>query len=67
MIHSRTEFFIAWGQFRGDEIRPAMQRLMVQSDEHPVSKYRVIGPFSNMPAFPEGVPLRDGVRDGASA
>jgi predicted metalloendopeptidase len=28
-----------------------MQRLMVQSDEHPVSKYRVIGPFSNMPAF----------------
>jgi endothelin-converting enzyme/putative endopeptidase len=45
------QFFIAWGQFRGDEIRPAMQRLMVQSDEHPVSKYRVIGPFSNMPAF----------------
>ncbi|HWM86652.1 MAG TPA: M13 family metallopeptidase [Kofleriaceae bacterium] len=45
------QFFIAWGQFRGDEIRPETQRLMVQSDPHPIGKYRVIGPFSNMPEF----------------
>jgi len=45
------QFFIAWGQWRGDELRPATQRLMVQSDEHPTGKYRVIGPFSNMPEF----------------
>jgi putative endopeptidase len=25
--------------------------LMVQSDPHPVAKYRVIGPLSNTPAF----------------
>lgn len=24
---------------------------MVQSDPHPVAKYRVIGPLSNMPEF----------------
>ena len=29
------QFFIAWGQFRGDEIRPEAQRLMVQADPHP--------------------------------
>jgi putative endopeptidase len=45
------QFFVAWGQFRGDEIRPETQRVMVQSDPHPTGKYRVIGPLSNMPEF----------------
>jgi putative endopeptidase len=45
------QFFIAWGQFRGDEIRPETQRTMVQGDPHPIAKFRVIGPLSNMPAF----------------
>jgi endothelin-converting enzyme/putative endopeptidase len=45
------QFFVAWGQFRGDEIRPEAQRLMVQSDPHPIAKYRVIGPLSNLPEF----------------
>jgi endothelin-converting enzyme/putative endopeptidase len=45
------QFFIAWGQFRGDAMRPEFQRLMVQSDPHPVSKFRVIGPVSNSPDF----------------
>ncbi|HWR17189.1 MAG TPA: M13 family metallopeptidase [Terriglobales bacterium] len=45
------QFFIAWGQFRGDAIRPETQRLMVQSDPHPTGKYRVIGPLSNMLEF----------------
>jgi endothelin-converting enzyme/putative endopeptidase len=45
------QFFIAWGQFRGDAIRPETQRLMVQTDPHPTGKYRVIGPLSNMREF----------------
>jgi endothelin-converting enzyme/putative endopeptidase len=45
------QFFIAWGQFRGDEIRPETQRLMVQGDPHPIAKYRVIGPLSNFAPF----------------
>ena len=45
------QFFLAWGQWRGDETRPETQRLMIQGDEHPVAKYRVIGPLSNLPAF----------------
>ncbi|MCE9573131.1 MAG: M13 family metallopeptidase [Deltaproteobacteria bacterium] len=45
------EFFIAWGQFRGDEIRPETQRSMVQGDPHPIAKFRVIGPLSNLPTF----------------
>ena len=45
------EFFVAWGQFRGDETRPESQRLMVQGDPHPIAKFRVLGPLSNLPAF----------------
>jgi endothelin-converting enzyme/putative endopeptidase len=45
------QFFIAWGQWRGDETRPETQRKMVQGDPHPISKYRVNGPLSNLPAF----------------
>jgi putative endopeptidase len=47
------QFFIAWGQWRGDAIRPETQRKMVQGDPHPIAKYRVIGPLSNTPAFAE--------------
>jgi endothelin-converting enzyme/putative endopeptidase len=47
------QFFIAWGQFRGDETRPETQKLMVQGDPHPVAKYRVLGPMSNFPPFAE--------------
>ena len=45
------QFFISWGQFRGDAIRPETQRVMVQGDPHPIGKFRVIGPLSNVPAF----------------
>jgi len=45
------QFFIAWGQFRGDAIRIEAQRLMMQGDPHPTGKYRVIGPLSNVPEF----------------
>jgi endothelin-converting enzyme/putative endopeptidase len=54
------QFFIAWGQFRGDETRPEAQRLMIQGDPHPVAKYRVIGPLSNMPAFQKAFSCKAG-------
>jgi endothelin-converting enzyme/putative endopeptidase len=54
------QFFIAWGQFRGDEIRPERQRLMVQTDPHPIAKYRVIGPLSNLPEFAQAFSCKAG-------
>jgi endothelin-converting enzyme/putative endopeptidase len=54
------QFFIAWGQFRGDEERPEFARKMIQGDEHPVAKYRVIGPLSNMPAFSKAFSCKAG-------
>jgi endothelin-converting enzyme/putative endopeptidase len=54
------QFFIAWGQVRGDEVRPERERLIVQSDPHPVPKFRVIGPLSNLPAFAAAIQCRPG-------
>ncbi|MGC2695449.1 MAG: M13 family metallopeptidase [Candidatus Angelobacter sp.] len=54
------QFFIAWGQWRGDEIRPETQRTMIQGDPHPTGKYRVIGPLSNLPEFKQAFSCKDG-------
>ena len=54
------EFFVAWGQFRGDETRPETQRRMVQGDPHPVARYRVIGPLSNLPVFAQAFSCAEG-------
>jgi putative endopeptidase len=54
------QFFIAWGQFRGDETRPETQKLMVQGDPHPVAKYRVIGPLSNFAPFAQAFQCKPG-------
>jgi len=45
------QFFIGWGQFRGDETRPEQKRLMIQGDPHPVAEFRVVGVVSNLPEF----------------
>ena len=45
------QFFISWGQSRGDEVRPETQRQMVLTDPHPIGKYRVNGPLSNSSEF----------------
>jgi endothelin-converting enzyme/putative endopeptidase len=47
------QFFLAWGQWRGDEIRIETQRVMMQMDPHPVAKFRVNGPLSNLTEFQE--------------
>jgi len=54
------QFFIAWGQFRGDATRVETQKLMVQGDPHPVAKYRVLGPMSNFPPFAEAFQCKAG-------
>jgi endothelin-converting enzyme/putative endopeptidase len=54
------QFFISWGQARGDEIRPDAQRQFVLTNPHPVSKYRVIGPLSNLPEFQQAFNCKPG-------
>jgi len=44
-------FFLGWAQVWGANLRPEYARLMANSNEHPVPKFRVNGPLSNMELF----------------
>jgi len=44
-------FFLGWAQVWASRDRPEFVRLMAQSDPHPISRFRVNGPLSNMPQF----------------
>ena len=54
------QFFISLGQFRGDSIRLEAQRQIVKVDSHPISKFRVIGPLSNLPEFQQAFSCKAG-------
>ena len=54
------QFFIAFGQLRGDAVRLEAQREMLTTDPHPVPKFRVIGPLSNLPEFHRAFACRAG-------
>jgi endothelin-converting enzyme/putative endopeptidase len=45
------QFFLAWGQFRGDSMPIETQRKIVKGDPHPVPRFRVVGPLSTSPEF----------------
>ncbi|HEX8557005.1 MAG TPA: M13 family metallopeptidase [Pyrinomonadaceae bacterium] len=44
-------FFLGWAQVWASKYTPEAARLQVQSDPHPISRFRVNGPLSNMPQF----------------
>jgi putative endopeptidase len=54
------QFFISWGQNRGGAERLELQRQMVKGDPHPVAKFRVIGPLSNLPEFQQAFACKVG-------
>src|SRR2546429_1076956 len=44
-------FFLGWAQVWAQNIRPEAARLRVATDPHPLGKFRVNGPLSNMTQF----------------
>jgi putative endopeptidase len=54
------QFFLAWGQFRGEAMRIETQRQIVKTDSHAVPKFRVIGPLSNLPEFAQAFSCKAG-------
>jgi hypothetical protein len=54
------QFFVAWGQFRGEAVRIETQRQIVKDDPHAVPRFRVIGPLSNLPEFEQAFACKPG-------
>ncbi len=46
-------FFLGWAQVWASKAKPEYERLIAQSDPHPIARFRVNGPLSNMPTFAE--------------
>lgn len=44
-------FFLGYAESWEQNIRPELERLRVETDPHPIARFRVNGPLSNMPAF----------------
>lgn len=44
-------FFLGYAESWEQNIRPELERLRVSTDPHPIARFRVNGPLSNMPAF----------------
>jgi len=53
-------FFLGWAQVWGANLRPEYARLMANSNEHPVPKFRVNGPLSNLELFAKAFGCRKG-------
>lgn len=57
---AEQQFFVSWGQYRGEAISPEAQRQAVKTDPHPVPKFRVIAPLANSPEFQQAFACRPG-------
>jgi predicted metalloendopeptidase len=53
-------FFLGWAQVWAQNIRPEAARLRTATDPHPLGRFRVNGPLSNMPSFASAYACKEG-------
>jgi predicted metalloendopeptidase len=53
-------FFLGYGQIWASNLRPEYARLIVNTNPHPLPRFRVNGPLSNMPAFAQAFHCKPG-------
>ncbi len=53
-------FFVGWGQIWCESERPEYSRLMAQTNEHALGRFRVNGVVSNMPEFEKAFSCKAG-------
>ncbi|HEY2518447.1 MAG TPA: M13 family metallopeptidase, partial [Polyangiaceae bacterium] len=56
----QQQFFLSWGQYRGEAMRLDAQRDRVKEDPHPTPQFRVIGPVSSLPEFQQAFACKAG-------
>ena len=53
-------FFLGWAQVWGANVRPEMERLLANTNEHPLPRFRGNGPISNMAEFAKAFGCKKG-------
>lgn len=57
---AEQRYFLGWAQVWAEKYTPEAARLQSQADPHPLSRFRVNGPLSNMPRFAEAFQCKTG-------
>jgi putative endopeptidase len=53
-------FFLGWARIWGDNMRAEREVLLTNADPHPIARFRVNGPMSNLPEFASAYSCKDG-------
>jgi predicted metalloendopeptidase len=53
-------FFLGWAQVWAEKATPEYERLIAKNNEHPLPRFRVNGPLSNMPEFAQAFGCKAG-------
>jgi len=53
-------FFLSWATVWRSNVRPEYARVLVNTNPHPLGRFRAIGPLSNMPEFQKTFGCKDG-------
>jgi putative endopeptidase len=57
---NEQRFFLAWAQIWAGSDRPEFARLLVNTNPHPLGRFRANGPLSNMPSFAQAFGCAEG-------
>jgi predicted metalloendopeptidase len=57
---SDQRFFLSFAQIWASNERPEYERLLTNTDPHPLSRFRAIAAPSNMPAFAQAFGCKEG-------
>lgn len=57
---AEQRFFLGWAQVWAINMRPEMERLKLNTDPHPIPKFRINGTLSNMEAFQKAFNCKEG-------
>jgi predicted metalloendopeptidase len=55
-------FFLGYAHSWAENMRPEYARMLTNTNPHPLPKFRVIGPLSNLPAFAKAFGCKEGDR-----
>ena len=53
-------FFLGYAQIWAQSDRPEYEGLLVNTNPHPLGRFRVIGPLSNLPEFAQAFTCKEG-------
>ena len=59
-LSSDQRFYLAWARVWAANIRPELSKLLMNTNPHPLSQFRAIGPPSTLPAFAKAFGCKPG-------